>query len=172
MSVRASTMRSLANHNGQRHKIDVSHHDNALQDGHTGDWTQGLPHAKRMWYHYTMCPWRKFMGWLHMVKKATPAEKQMKIVLNSKLKTIVYLSRSWLPIRNKRFFGGACANKQTQSISGLTNWYHFLFVCMIHNGHTGDWTQSLPHAERMWYHYTMCPACEILAVPPGEFGPR
>ena len=25
--------------------------------GHTGDWAQGLPHAKRMWYHYTMCPW-------------------------------------------------------------------------------------------------------------------
>ena len=24
--------------------------------GHTGIWTQGLPHAKRMWYHYTMCP--------------------------------------------------------------------------------------------------------------------
>ena len=24
--------------------------------GHTGDWTQGLLHAKRMWYHYTMCP--------------------------------------------------------------------------------------------------------------------
>ena len=27
-----------------------------LINGHTGIWTQGLPHAKRMWYHYTMCP--------------------------------------------------------------------------------------------------------------------
>ena len=27
-----------------------------LTNGHTGIWTQGLPHAKRMWYHYTMCP--------------------------------------------------------------------------------------------------------------------
>ena len=145
MSVRASTMDSLANHNGQCHKIDVSHHDNALQDGHTGDWTQGLPHAKWMWYHYTMCPWRKFMEWLHMVKKATPAEKQMKIVLNSKLKTIVYLSRSWLPIRNKRFFGRACANKQTQSISGLTNWNHFCLYAWF----TMDTLGIEPRAFRM-----------------------
>ena len=28
----------------------------SLTYGHTGIWTQGLPHAKRMWYHYTMCP--------------------------------------------------------------------------------------------------------------------
>ena len=27
--------------------------------GHTGIWTQGLPHAKQMWYHYTMCPWEE-----------------------------------------------------------------------------------------------------------------
>ena len=26
--------------------------------GHTGLWTQGLRHAKRMWCHYTMCPYR------------------------------------------------------------------------------------------------------------------
>ena len=25
--------------------------------GHAGDWVQGLPHAERMRYHYTMCPW-------------------------------------------------------------------------------------------------------------------
>ena len=33
-------------------------HPNLLESeyGHTGIWTQGLPHAKRMWYHYTMCP--------------------------------------------------------------------------------------------------------------------
>ena len=28
--------------------------------------------------------------------------------------------------------------------------------CIAH-GHTGDWTQGLPHAERVWYHYTNCP---------------
>ena len=27
----------------------------------------------------------------------------------------------------------------------------------IAHGHTGDWTQGLPHAERVWYHYTNCP---------------
>jgi hypothetical protein len=27
-----------------------------FQYGHTGIWTQGLLRAKRMWYHYTMCP--------------------------------------------------------------------------------------------------------------------
>ena len=30
-----------------------------LITGHTGDWTQGLPHAKRVWCHYTMCPWHE-----------------------------------------------------------------------------------------------------------------
>ena len=30
-------------------------------------------------------------------------------------------------------------------------------MCLDTNGHTGDWTQGLPHAKRMWYHYTMCP---------------
>ena len=47
-------------------------------------WAQGLPHAKRMWYHYTMCPWVTalivsdiaktccwFSGWL-----AQPGRKQ------------------------------------------------------------------------------------------------
>ena len=28
----------------------------ADEHGHTGDRTQGLPHAKRVFYHYTMCP--------------------------------------------------------------------------------------------------------------------
>ena len=31
---------------------------NFYKTGPTGDWTQGLPHAKRMWYHYTMSPMR------------------------------------------------------------------------------------------------------------------
>ena len=31
------------------------------RNGQSGDWTQGLPHAKRVWYHYTNCPWIK--GW-------------------------------------------------------------------------------------------------------------
>ena len=27
-------------------------------NGYTEIWTQGLPHATQMWYHYTMCPMR------------------------------------------------------------------------------------------------------------------
>ena len=36
---------------------NMQHNMQHAVHGHTGDWAQGLPHAKRMWYHYTMCPW-------------------------------------------------------------------------------------------------------------------
>ena len=29
-----------------------------LKSGHAGIWAQGLPHAERVWYHYTTCPWK------------------------------------------------------------------------------------------------------------------
>ena len=40
-----------------------------------------------------------------------------------------------------------------------------LLICfkyLAENGHTGIWTQGLPHAKRMWYHYTMCPVAGIM----------
>ena len=33
-----------------------SHTQTHNRGGQSGDWTQGLPHAERVWYHYTNCP--------------------------------------------------------------------------------------------------------------------
>ena len=43
---------------------------------------------------------------------------------------------------------------------------HNMHQELYRNGHTGDWTQGLPHAERVWYHYTMCPMQECISFNP------
>ena len=40
---------------------------------------------------------------------------------------------------------------------GHTGDERILLAVLCKHGQTGDWAQDLPHAERMWYDYTMCP---------------
>ena len=39
----------------------------------------------------------------------------------------------------------------------LSSIKHNLFTQICKSGPTGVWTQGLPHAKRMWYHYTIGP---------------
>ena len=77
---------------------------------------------------------------------------------------------------------GACQNERCRNFAACFTWrnardglqkqveagredtYNTMHRGKFINGHTGDWTQGLPHAERVWYHYTMCPMKECFSI--------